>query len=253
MMKIHFIYSSNAKSQEAFRYMVKIYGQADVAEADCVVVLSGDGMVLRAFHEIANRKLPIYGMNRGKVGFLTNSYSKDNLVERIQNATALKIYPLKVTVENSSGEVFNTVAINELYLLRQTHQSAKIKVVVDGVIQMNELICDGIIASTEIGSTAYNYSANGPIIPTGSKLIALTPISPFRPRRWHGALLRSDSQLKFEVIDRFRRPVCAVADYVEFRDVFKIDVSENRDMLLTLLFDQDNQFNKKILREQFYQ
>jgi NAD+ kinase len=231
--------------------MVKEYGQSDICEAECIVVLSGDGMVLRTFHETAERGLPIYGINRGRIGFLTNSYSKSDLIERISKAVPLKIYPLNVVMENDKGESFETIAINELYLLRQTHQSAKIRVIVDGNVKIDELICDGVIASTAIGSTAYNYSANGPIIPYNSKLIALTPISPFRPRRWKGAILNSDITLGFEAIDYARRPICAVADYVEFRNVCKIKISEERKTALTLLFDEGNLLEQKILDEQF--
>lgn len=250
-MKIHFICSTNLKSQQAFKYMVKLYGQVNLNLADCIVVLSGDGTVLRAFHETAEFGLPIYGMNRGKIGFLTNPYTKNDLISRIKCAVPHEFHPLDVVIENEHGEIFNSIAINELYLLRQTHQSAKIKIIIDDVIKMNELICDGIIASTATGSTAYNYSANGPIIPPYSNLIALTPISSFRPRGWRGALLSSNKLIQFEVIDHIRRPVCAVADYVEIRNVSKITVKEKKDMKLCLLFDTDNTFDKKILEEQF--
>lgn len=231
--------------------MTKTYGHYDLMSADCIVVLSGDGMVLRTFHETISYGLPVYGMNCGKIGFLTNPYSKDNLIERIKNSRAFKIHPLKIHAKNRDGETFDTMAINELYLLRQTHQSAKIRVIVDNVIQIKELICDGIIAATQIGSTAYNYSANGPIIPPNSKLIALTPISSFRPRKWRGAILNSDTVLDFEVIDSVRRPVCAVADYVEFRNLYKVNIVEDKNTTLNLLFDKDNPFDKKILSEQF--
>ena len=250
-MKIHFISSSNLKSQQAFKHMVKLYGQSDIDQAECAVVLSGDGTVLRALHETASLGLPVYGMNRGKIGFLTNQYSKDDLVARIKRAEVHQIRPLSVIVESESGEIMKTIAINELYLLRQTHQSAKIRIIVDGEVRMDELICDGIITATSTGSTAYNYSANGPIIPPNIPLIALTPISSFRPRRWNGALLHSDTILNFEVVDPTRRPVCAVADYVEFRNVSKIDICESKNDPLKLLFDKDNGFKKKILEEQF--
>jgi len=231
--------------------MTETYGQYDPVSADCVVVLSGDGTILRAFHETIKYGLPIYGMNCGKIGFLTNPYSKENLLKRINDAVAFKIHPLKIKIENHNREVLNTIAINEMYLLRQTHQSAKIRVFVDGVLQIKELICDGIIAATQIGSTAYNYSADGPIIPPNSNLIALTPISTFRPRKWRGALLSSDTVLDFEIIDHARRPVCAVADYVEFRDVRKVNVVEDKNTTLSLLFDKDNSFDKKVRAEQF--
>jgi NAD+ kinase len=231
--------------------MVKRYGQSEINEADCAVVLSGDGMVLRTFHETFSKKIPIYGMNRGGIGFLTNEYAKDDLPERIQKAIPLKITPLKMVAENENGESFSTIAVNEVYLLRETHQSAKIKIKVNGLVKIKELICDGLISATPAGSTAYNYSANGPIIPLESKLMILTPISPFRPRYWRGALLSSGTLLDFEIIDHKNRPVCAVADYLEFRKVSKVSVFEDKDTTLTLLFDGNNGLEKKILDEQF--
>jgi NAD+ kinase len=250
-MKIFFICSPNAKSRNAFKLLAKRYGQADINEADCIVVLAGDGMVLRAFHENFDKKIPIYGMNRGGIGFLTNNYSKENLDERIARATHLKFHPLKTIVEKDNGEICSDIAVNEVYLLRETHQSAKIRIKVDGVVRMNELVCDGLITSSPLGSTAYNYSAFGPIIPMGSKLVAVTPISPFRPRNWRGAILSSDTVLDLEVIDNVQRPVCAVADYIEFRKAVRIKVFEDRDTTLTLLLDKDNSFGEKILNEQF--
>jgi NAD+ kinase len=231
--------------------MVKTYGQWEAESADCIVALSGDGTVLRAFHETAELGIPVYGMNRGGVGFLTNVYREENLIERIEKASPLKIHPIRVMAERQNGETFNTIAVNELYLLRETHQTAKIRVKVDGILRMPELVCDGIIVATSTGSSAYNYSANGPIIPPGSRLMALTPISSFRPRGWRGALLSSDTVLDMEVIDHTQRPVCAVADYVEFRCVSKVRVYEEKNMTLTLLFDEENELHKKILDEQF--
>jgi NAD+ kinase len=231
--------------------MVRRYGQANVEKADCIVVLSGDGMVLRAFHENFNKKIPVYGMNRGKIGFLTNNYSKEDIVERIEQAVRIEFHPLRVVVEKNNGEISNDIAINEVYLLRETHQSAKIKIKVNGVLKMEELICDGLISATPIGSTAYNYSAYGPIVPIGTKLISLTPISPFRPRNWRGALLSSETILDFEVIDGYRRPVRVVADYVEFREALKARVFEDKSMTMTLLLDKSNPLNERILCEQF--
>jgi NAD+ kinase len=231
--------------------MVKLYGQANIEEAECIVVLSGDGMVLKAFHENFSRKIPVYGMNRGKTGFLTNKYSAEDLEERIRQAIEVKFHPMRVVVAKKSGETFSDIAINEVYLLRETHQSAKIAIKVDGILRMQELICDGLIAATQIGSTAYNYSALGPIIPVGFKLMALTPISPFRPRNWRGVILPSDTVLDFEVIDDIRRPVCAVADYVEFRQAVKVKVFEDKTVTLSLLLDRSNPLEDKILNEQF--
>ncbi|MDR1235911.1 MAG: NAD kinase [Holosporaceae bacterium] len=251
VMRIFFVCSSNSKSKSAFRFMVKQYGQADIDKADCIVVLSGDGMVLRAFHENYARNLPIFGMNRGVLGFLTNKYSKENLEERIQKASRVNFHPLRVIVEKRSGEILSDIAVNEVYLLRETHQSAKISITVDGILRMKELVCDGLISATSVGSTAYNYSASGPIIPPGSNLLAITPISPFRPRNWRGALLSSDVVLDFYINDNARRPVCAVADYVEFRQALKVRVFEDKNMTLTLLLDEDNSINEKVLGEQF--
>lgn len=250
-MKIHFVYSSNAKSREAYRHMVKIYGQVPLDKADCIVVLSGDGMVLRAFHESFQYNLPVYGMNRGKLGFLTNEYSKENLIERIQDAASLKFNPLQTTVVTKSNGAFSSIAVNEVYLLRETHQSAKLSITVDGDLKLKELVCDGLIIASDIGSTAYNYSAGGAIIPINSGLLALTPISSFRPRRWRGAVLSDYSKIEIQAIDQERRPVCAVADYVEFRGATKVCVSKNRSMTLTLLLDKDNTLENKVLAEQF--
>jgi NAD+ kinase len=231
--------------------MVRKYGQADLDKAECLVVLSGDGVVLRAIHDNVERNIPIYGMNRGGVGFLTNLYRTENLIERIQKAKPLKLRPLRIIGENNNGSVFNAIAVNELYMLRQSHQSAKICVKINGVVRIKELICDGIIAATAIGSTAYNYSAHGPIVPVETDLLALTPISPFRPRGWSGALLRADTTLVFEVIDKVLRPVCSVADYVEFREVSWVNVRQDDSLSFSLLFDADNSIQEKMLNEQF--
>lgn len=250
-MKIHFVSSSNKKSKSAFKYMTEYYGQFSVEEADCIVVLSGDGMVLRTFHENIDLNLPIYGMNRGAIGFLTNEYSKNNLIKRIEMAQAFKMHPLRLVAETSDGTTVNTIALNEVYMFRETHQAAKLKIQVNGFVRIKELICDGIIAATPLGSTAYNYSARGPIIPVGSKLIALTPISSFRPRGWKGAILRSDVVLNIDVTDPKRRPVCVVADYDEFRAVSRVNIFEDRSTTITILFDENSILEKKILEEQF--
>jgi NAD+ kinase len=250
-VKIFFVCSSNPKSKSAFRFMVKQYGQASVDEAECIVVLSGDGMVIKAFHENFDKKIPVYGMNRGKTGFLTNNYSKENLVDRILQADEVKFHPLRVVVEKSNGEISSDIAINEVYLLRETHQSAKISIKVNGVLRLRELICDGLISATQIGSTAYNYSASGPILPVDSRLMAVTPISPFRPRNWRGVILSADSVLNLEVMDHVRRPVCAVADYVEYHQAVRVKIFEDRTITLSLLLDKNNSLENKILNEQF--
>lgn len=250
-MRIHFVYTSNSKSRSAYRYMVKQYGQCRPEEADCIVVLSGDGMVLRSFHENYKYNIPIYGMNRGELGFLTNDYQKENLIERLQKAVPIKFHPLRANLRRNNGEEFSTIAVNEVYLLRETHQSAKLQVKIDGQVMIKGLVCDGLITASSIGSTAYNYSAGGPIIPQGTPLLALTPISPFRPRCWKGALLREDTTIELEVMDNSRRPVCAVADYEEFREVVNVNIFEDKAVNLTLLLDSDRTLQQKVLEEQF--
>lgn len=250
-MKIHFVCSSNRKSVVAYRAMVKRYGQCPVCDADCIVVLSGDGMILRAFHESYRHNIPIYGMNCGDVGFLTNDYQESNLPQRIQNALPLKFHPLRAWIKAENSEEFSTVAVNEVYLLRETHQSAKLQVKIDGIVRLKELVCDGLITASAIGSTAYNYSAGGPIIPSEASLIALTPISSFRPRCWRGALLPETTCVELTVLDNNRRPVCAVADYVEFRKAVNVKVVQDKSLVFCLLLDPNNALKKKILEEQF--
>ena len=250
-MKIHFVCSPNVRSQEAFAKMVDMYGQASIKRADCIVVLSGDGMVLRTMHETFDKNLPVFGMNCGGIGFLTNDYLQEGLVERISKAHSLKIHPLRLNMTRDNSHKFSEIAVNEVYLLRQTHQSAKIQVKINGVTMLEELVCDGLITASPTGSTAYNYSANGPILPVGSPLMALTPISAFRPRCWRGALLSLDTVLEFEILDHISRPVCVVADYVEFREAYKVEVFEDKDVTLTLLMDEESMLEKKILKEQF--
>ena len=250
-MKIRFFHSSNQKSKQAYEYMVERYGQYSSEEADYAVILSGDGTILKAFHENYPNNLPVYGMNLGELGFLTNKYQVEDLLERIQRAVPLKFHPLKAQIEKNNGERFTTIAVNEVYLLRETHQSAKLQVKINEEVMIKELVCDGLINASEIGSTAYNYSAGGAIIPMGSSLMALTPISSFRPRGWRGALLPDDTVVELEVWDNFRRPVCAVADYVEFREVVKVKICCDKSTELCLLLDPDNCFRRKVIKEQF--
>jgi len=250
-VKIHFVYSSKARSRNAYEAMVELYGQYPVHEADCIVVLSGDGMILRAFHENYQHNLPVYGMNRGDLGFLTNKYRTEDLIRRIENAVPLEFHPLRAWIEKENGETCSAVAINEVYLLRETHQSAKLRVKIDGVVRLKELVCDGLITSSALGSTAYNYSAGGPIIPSGSPLMALTPISSFRPRCWRGALLPENTCVELKVLYGSTRPVCAVADYVEFRNAVNVKIVQDKSLTFSLLLDPDNTLDKKILEEQF--
>lgn len=243
--------AKNNKSKTAYVEMQKMYGQVPVQEAEVIVVLSGDGTLLRAIHEIYHYNVPIYGLNRGDVGFLTNEYDFKNFEHNLKSASKLVIHPLYMKCRDVFGKTFESVAINEVYLLRQSHQAAKLQISIDNVVRMKKLICDGLIISSTIGSTAYNFSAYGPIIPIGSKLVAMTPISVFRPRNWRGALLKSNSEFLINVLYSKYRPVCVVADYVEFKDIEEVLVYEDVSKNITLLLNSNNFIDEKILAEQF--
>ncbi|MGI9434799.1 MAG: NAD kinase [Geminicoccaceae bacterium] len=227
------------------------YGDAGDADADVLVALGGDGFMLEMLHNIMDRSIPIYGMNLGTVGFLLNEYRCDRLEERLNAAASVALYPLRMRAEIRDGRVEDGLAINEVSLFRQTRQAAQIKIAIDGVVRMPELVCDGVLVATAAGSTAYNLSAHGPILPTGANLLALTPINAFRPRRWRGALLPSGSHFRFDVADPRKRPVSAVADYTEIRDVVSVEVWEDRTNSLCLLFDPEHDLEERILNEQF--
>mgnify|MGYP002780655778 FL=1 len=227
------------------------YGAAPLDRAEAVVALGGDGMMLETQHRLLGRNLPVYGMNCGSVGFLMNDYREDDLPARLAAAQAVTLHPLRMIAHTATGAVEQAPAINEVSLLRETRQAAKIRILVDGKERLRELICDGILVSTPAGSTAYNLSAHGPIVPLGANLLPLTPISAFRPRRWRGALLPSDASVVFEVLEPDKRPVSATADSTEVRDVRRVEVREDRGVSLTLLFDPDHGLSERILAEQF--
>jgi len=220
-------------------------------EADAVVALGGDGFLLQTLHRFMGQGLPVFGMNRGSVGFLLNEYAEDGLRERIARAEPVALRPLRMRATTVTGEVLSAIAINEVALFRQLRQTAKIRVMVDGVVRLDELSCDGILVATPAGSTAYNLSAHGPIIPLRAGLLALTPISPFRPRRWRGALLFSDAKVSFDVLEPDKRPVSATADNTEVRDVVHVEVAEAPDIRFTLLVDPDHNLDERVLKEQF--
>ncbi|WP_353199226.1 NAD kinase [Sandarakinorhabdus sp.] len=224
-----------------------------VREADVVVALGGDGFLLHCLHEALQLKdpKPMFGMNRGTVGFLMNDFRAKDLLARVEAAKRFTLNPLLMTATTASGRCVSFPAINEVSLLRETRQAAKIGIAIDGKTRMEELICDGVLVSTPAGSTAYNLSANGPILPLESDLLALTPISPFRPRRWRGALLPGASVIEFEVRESRKRPVSAVADQMEVRDVAHVKVSIDRDINLTLMFDPEYALDDRISLEQF--
>lgn len=249
--RIAFAASRIGPAQEALQALTDEYGQTDPSEADVVVALGGDGFMLQTLHRYMRYRLPVYGMKLGTVGFLMNLYRPEGLRERLALAHKATLTPLAMEAHTESGGTMNALAVNEVSLLRQTKQAAKIRVIVDDVVRVDELVCDGILLSTPVGSTAYNLSAHGPILPLGSDVLALTPISPFRPRRWRGALVRRTSKVRFEVLDHYKRPVSATADANEVRDVIDVSIAESRKDDITLLFDPEHNLEERILGEQF--
>ena len=216
-----------------------------------IVALGGDGFMLETLHRHMHRGIPIYGMHRGSVGFLMNGYSPDGLPERIARARPVRVHPLTMIVHDRAGIEHRALAINEVSLLRQSRQTAKLRVSVDELVQLDELMADGIIVATPVGSTAYNLSAHGPIVPLGAGVLALTPISAFRPRRWRGALLPLAARVRFDVLETEKRPVSATADFTEVRDVATVEIRESPDIMLTMLFDPEHNLEERVLKEQF--
>jgi NAD+ kinase len=249
--RIAFVASDRPEALEARARLVARYGDVTEDDADVVVVLGGDGFMLERMHRNLAARRPIYGMNRGSVGFLMNDYGEDGLVERIAAAEQAVIHPLSMTAVDTAGVEHRGLAINDVSLLRETRQTAKLRILVDGRLRLDELICDGALVSTPAGSTAYNLSAHGPIIPIDGQVLALTPISAFRPRRWRGALLSHKARVTFEVLEADKRPVSAVADNVEVRGVLRVDVVEDRDIALAVLFDAGRSLEERMLAEQF--
>jgi NAD+ kinase len=249
--RLCFIASSASDAQVALRQLTERYGNVAPAEADVIVALGGDGHMLQTMHEMLGLKKPIYGMNRGSVGFLMNTYDETGLIERLARAATAHIRPLNMTAVDSSGRQHSALAINDVYLLRETVQMAKLRITVDGKTRLDELLCDGILVATPAGSTAYNLSAHGPVLPIDSRLLALTPISAFRPRRWRGALLPHRAHVRFEVLEHDKRPVGAVADHTEVRAVLSVEVEESKDIVLEMLFDEGHSLEDRIIAEQF--
>ncbi|MEM5501470.1 NAD kinase [Ahrensia kielensis] len=248
---LHFVSSGTESADEAAHLLASIYGQSSADDAEVIVALGGDGFMLATIHSFMDQDIPIYGMNRGSVGFLMNEYSETNLRERISEATSETICPLRMKAESADGSFTEALAINEVSLFRQSYQAAKLKITVDGKTRLEELTCDGLMIATPAGSTAYNLSAQGPIIPIDAPLLALTPVSPFRPRRWRGALLPNQVSVQFDVIESEKRPVNAVADHCEVKSVTRVTVSEARDLSSTILFDASHSWDERILAEQF--
>jgi NAD+ kinase len=249
--RIAFRASDAPSAQDAMERLVKRHGNAAIAEADLIVALGGDGFMLQSLHELANVKTPVYGMHRGSVGFLMNAYHEEGLTQRLDLAEATDIVPLRMRTTTIDGVMAEALAFNEVSLLRQTHQAAKLQILIDDHERMPELICDGALVATPAGSTAYNLSAHGPILPLGSDLLALTPISAFRPRRWRGALLPKGAQVMFNIIEPEKRPVSAVADFHAIRNVRHVRITREDNQARRLLFDPDHSLDERLIREQF--
>ena len=249
--KLTFFAAETKEAQDAQKTLEKEYPAVSPEEADIAIVLGGDGTMLEALHHAQNTTLPLYGMNCGSIGFLLNPHHPENLLKRLNNAHKVDIYPLKMTATDSDGNTHEAFAFNEVSLLRQTRQAAKIQISVDGKQRLAELVCDGILLSTPAGSTAYNLSAHGPIIPLSANVLALTPISAFRPRRWRGALLPADQEVTLNIMNSAKRPVSATADSTEIRNVESVTISQPNTSARTLLFDPDHTLEERILKEQF--
>jgi len=249
-MKLHFVAANVPDAQAALTIMQQEHEDVGADKAEIVVALGGDGFMLQTLHNFLSRKKPIYGMNLGSVGFLMNEYREEDLEQRLAAAESAIIHPLRMSAESTNGRT-DALAFNEVSLLRQTRQAAKVRILVDEKIRTAELICDGVLVSTPAGSTAYNLSAHGPILPIDADLLALTPISAFRPRRWRGALLSHRARVRFEILEAGKRPVSAVADDLEVRDITAVDVAEDRSISMTMLFDAGHSLDERILAEQF--
>jgi NAD+ kinase len=249
--RIAFVASPIPEAKTALDRLAASYGNVEPEQADVIVALGGDGLMLQTLHKFMNSGKPIYGMHRGTVGFLMNDFSEDSLKQRLAAAERTVIHPLRMRARDAQNNIQEHHAINEVSLFRQTYQAARLRVLVDGKERLRELVADGALVSTPAGSTAYNLSAQGPIIPINAPLLALTAISPFRPRRWRGALLPDNARVTIEVLESDKRPVAAVADHREVRSVCEVDVSMDRERSMVMLFDPGHSLDERILREQF--
>ncbi len=249
--KIAFLASSAPEAQSALGELTSVHAQHQPENADVICALGGDGFMLQSLHQHADSGLPVFGMKLGAVGFLMNQYRAEDLLDRLRAAEPAVLRPLEVVAVTEAGTNISLLAYNEVSLLRQTRQTAHLRVHLNGQVRLEELVCDGALVATPAGSTAYNFSAHGPILPLGSSIIALTPIAAFRPRRWRGALLRADTEIKLEILDPYKRPVSATADSHEVRNVIEVRIRESRDRTVTLLFDPEHNLEERILNEQF--
>ncbi|MGD8681285.1 MAG: NAD kinase [Lysobacterales bacterium] len=249
--RIHFVATHAPEAQETLKRLKDRYQAVELDEANVIVALGGDGFMLRTLHRFLPAGLPVYGMKLGDVGFLMNRFREDDLQERLTEADLVELNPLRMIAVTEAGSETSALAINEVALLRQLNQAAHIRILVNGKVKVVDLVCDGVLVATAAGSTAYNLSAYGPILPLGTEALAMTPISPFRPRRWRGAVLPSSARIRFEILDHYKRPVSATADAQEIRNVTSVDVYEERDVTLKLMFDPDHSLEQRILDEQF--
>ncbi|MBS0486679.1 MAG: NAD kinase [Proteobacteria bacterium] len=251
MTTIAFAAAKTDEAQTALADLRARYGEVPAEQADVIVALGGDGFMLRTLHRHLALGKPVFGMKLGTVGFLMNQYRAEDLRERLARAQPTLLHPLVMDTAGESGATTTALAFNEVSLLRQTKQAAHIRVSLNGATKIDELMCDGVLVCTSAGSTAYNLSAHGPILPLGADVLAITPISPFRPRRWRGAILRAGTEVKFEILDPYKRPVSATADSHEVRDVVEVTIRESREKSVTLLFDPEHNLEDRILNEQF--
>ena len=249
--RIAFLASPAPEAQAALAYLTARHAQHPPEAADVICALGGDGFMLQTLHRHGAQGIPVYGMKLGTVGFLMNHYRPDELSQRLRAAQPAVLRPLEMTAVTEAGASSSFLAYNEVSLLRQTRQTAQLRVHLNGQPRLDELVCDGVLVATPAGSTAYNFSAHGPILPLGAAVIALTPIAPFRPRRWRGAILKADTEVRFRVLDPYKRPVSATADSHEVRDVVEVTIRESRDRMVTLLFDREHNLEERILSEQF--
>lgn len=250
-VKIHFLADKTKPARAALAEVKALYKSVPAAKADVIVVLGGDGFMLKVMHEYLGKGVPLYGMNRGTIGFLLNTYEPTRLPERIAKAMQVNLHPLEMVARTGSGREVRAMAINEVSLLRQSRQAANLKVDINGKRRLDNLVCDGVIIATPAGSTAYNLSAHGPILPIDANLMVLTPISAFRPRRWHGALLRETAKVGLHVRECKKRPVSAVADYTEVKNAVEVTVRMAQEVELPVLFDPEHNLEERILKEQF--
>ncbi len=246
-----FVASETPEARASAEKLRARYGSVEPDKASVIVALGGDGLMLQTLHRFMGSGRPIYGMHRGSVGFLMNDFSEDDLIERLEAAHVSVAHPLLMVAHDTAGVVHRARAINEVWLLRQSYQAAKLRVIVDGKVRIDELVADGLLVATPAGSTAYNLSANGPILPLNAPLLALTPLAAFRPRRWRGALLPDHARVKIEVLEADKRPVNAAADAAEFKAVTAVETALDRTVDLVMLHDPGHSLDERILREQF--